>query len=149
MKLVEFAKKLFNKGPELWSDTVEEEDTRFKAKIKRDTAKLRRCSLGLVSCDSAMDWYYIIRREAPASTSLEPYEEDKEEWDRLFNEVRILVRADLTQTLLTERNQRSAKTLLDVMERRDADRWSTQQKKLEVSAPGNPGGEIKVTFNGI
>jgi len=148
MTLLDFTKKLFAKGPELWNDTVTTEDAATKTKIKRDTAKLRRCSLGIVSCDSAEEWYLVVRREAPVGTSMEPYGEHREEWDKLFEEMRILVRADLTRSMLQERASKSARTLLEVMERRDPERWGKDQKKLEITNPeGN--GELKITLVGI
>lgn len=143
MKLVDFAKKMFAKGPELWEDSVTV--TAGTSTIKRDTARLRRCSLGIVSCNSADEWYLVVRREAPTGTSIEPYDEDKAEWDRLFDEMTVLVRADLTKSMLMERNAKSAKLLLDVMERRDPDHWSPKPKQTDVTASdGNK--ELKISI---
>jgi len=148
MTLLEYAKKLFAKGPELWEDTVVTEDPTSKTKIKRDTAKLRRCSLGIVSCETAAEWYLVVRREAPVSTVMVPYEDDKDAWDELFSTNRVLVRADITRSMLQERASKSARTLLDVMERRDPERWAKDPKKLEVSTPDGSS-ELKITLCGI
>lgn len=132
MKLIDYAKKLFAKGPELWEDAITVKDG--KTTIKRDTAKLRKCSIGLVSCNEPSEWYLVIRREAPTGTSIEPFEDDAVEWKSLFESTRVLVRADLTRSLLMERNAKSAKVLLDVMARRDPEHWADNQKKVEVAA---------------
>lgn len=144
MKLVDFAKKMFAKGPELWEDSVTV--TTGNSTIKRDTARLRRCSLGIVSCNSADEWYLVVRREAPMGTSIEPYDADKDEWNHLFEETKVLVRADLTKSMLMERNAKSAKLLLDVMERRDPDHWSPKPKQTDVTATeGNRALKISIT----
>lgn len=150
MTLYEYVKKLFTKGPELWVDTQTVPDPKTKATVKRDTGRLRRCSLGIVSCDSAEEWYLICRRECPAGTIIEEFEKDAEKWNELFQEVRILVRADLTRSLLQERNTKGAKTLMDVMERRDKDHWAKAPKAVEASAVDESTGKtMKVSIVGI
>lgn len=157
LSLVEYVKKLFTKGPELWEDCKTMHDPELKATIKRDTQRLRRCSLGIVSCDSPEEWYRVCRRECPPGTIITEYAENAEEWEELFKDVNVLVRADLTRSLLTERNSKGAKTLIDVLERRDREHWQKDPKKIEVAATaskdapedtGEPK-ELKVTIVGI
>ncbi len=138
MTLLDYVKKLFTKGPELWEDTRTVHDPNTKATIKRDTARLRKCSLGIVSCDTPEEFYRICRRECPVGTVINPFEDDRDQWTELYEDIRILVRADLTRSLLMERNYKSSKTLLDVLERRDREHWAkeTAKKTTEVSVKG-------------
>jgi len=150
MTLVDYIAKLFQKGPELWEDVKTVHDPNTKATVKRDVARLRKCSLGIVACDTAEEWYRICRRECPVGTVIDAFEGDEEKWNELFHDTSVLVRAELTKSLLMERNFKSAKTLLDVLERRDKSHWSKESKRIEAEATDNDTNKtIKITLKTI
>ena len=125
MKLYEYVKDAFKDGPELW------QDERFVTNaqgvtIRRDAKRLREMSLGLVSSSNAEEWYRICRLNCTAGTIIEPYDDA---WVELFNDNVALVRNELTKTLLKERANKSAKTLFDILERRDKAHWGKDDSK--------------------
>lgn len=150
MTLVDYISKLFQKGPELWEDVKTVHDPNTKATVKRDVARLRKCSLGIVACDTAEEWYRICRRECPVGTVIDDFDKDSDHWNELFNDVTVLVRAELTRSLLLERNYKSAKTLLDVLERRDKSHWGKESKTIAAESTDNETGKsIKITLKSI
>lgn len=150
MTLVEYITKLYKNGPELWDDVKTVHDPNTKATIKRDVARLRKCSLAIVSCDTAEEWYRICRRECPVGTIIDEFDKDADQWNELFNDVTVLVRAELTSSLLLERNYKSAKTLLDVLERRDKSHWGKDSKTIAAeSTDVETGKTLKITLNSI
>lgn len=126
MKLYEYVKDLFKDGPELWQD--EKYITNSKGvQIKRDTKRLRDMSLGLVSSSNAEEWYRICRLNCVPGTIIEDYDDS---WVELFNDNVALVRNELTKMLLRERGNKSAKTLFDILERRDKLHWGKEDSKV-------------------
>lgn len=126
MKLYEYVKDLFKDGPELWQD--EKYITNSKGiQIKRDTKRLRDMSLGLVSSSNAEEWYRICRLNCVPGTIIEDYNDG---WIELFNDNVALVRNELTKMLLRERGNKSAKTLFDILERRDKLHWGKEDSKV-------------------
>jgi hypothetical protein len=146
MTLVEWTKDTFKRGPELFADEEQYVDKNSKATVTRDLRKLKACSLGIVSCDDPSEWYLICRHNAPVGTSLEEYDESI--WKPMFEELRVIVRAQLTSALLTQRSAKGAKILLDVLERRDKEHWQKDAKAVEVST--NDGNKTtNITFKVI
>lgn len=140
MTLIEWAKDIFRNGPELWYD--EKTVTNEKGvSMKRDTSRLRECSLGLVSANTPEEWYRIVRLNCPAGTVIEEYAEDS--WKQLYDDMLSLVRNQLTKALLTERNGKSAKVLMDILSKRDAEHWADKQKSIEMKHGDT---EIKFKF---
>ena len=126
MKLYDYVKDLFKDGPELWQD--EKYITNSKGiQIKRDTKRLRDMSLGLVSSSNAEEWYRICRLNCVPGTVIEDYNDN---WVELFNDNVALVRNELTKMLLRERGNKSAKTLFDILERRDKLHWGKDDSKV-------------------
>lgn len=129
MKLYDYVKTMFENGVELFLDkqvyTNEKGIT-----LTRDTRRLREMSLGLISSNSSQEWYNICRLNCVPGTIIEPYED---KWDILYQDMLILARNALLRALLSERDKSSAKTLLTILERRDAIKWS-QNKQVEVKS---------------
>lgn len=140
MKLTEWVNDLFKNGPELWSD----EKVMVNDKgivVRRDTKRLRDCSLGLVSVSGPEEWYRICRLNCPPGTIIENYKE--EEWTGLYQDMLSLVRNELTKALLTERGNKSAKVLLDILERRSKNEWGKEITKPSVELKR---GDETITF---
>lgn len=139
MKLTEWVSDLFKNGPEIWSDEKVIVNDKGIA-VRRDTFRLRNCSLGLVSVSGPEEWYRICRLNCPPGTIIEDYKE--EEWAGLYQDMLSLVRNELTKALLTERGNKSAKILLEIMERRDKEHWSDgKQSSVELKR-----GDETITF---
>ena len=125
MTLLDYVKDTFKDGPELWQD--EKYITNAQGvTIKRDVKRLREMSLGLLSSSSAEEWYRICRLNCPPGTIIEDY---IDEWIELFNDQLSLARNELTKMLLKERANKSAKTLFDILERRDRTHWAKEESK--------------------
>ena len=132
MTLIEWTESIFKDGVELFED--ERLITKNCTTLKRDCKRLKACSIGLISTSTAEEWYNICRLNCEPGTIIEPFDE---RWNSLYNDNLALVKLKLTQSLLEERFSKSAKTLIDILARRDKDRWSDQAKKTEVKASSN------------
>ena len=147
MTLIEWTKDLLKNGVELWSD-----EAIITAKngsvVKRDVKVLRAVCLGIISSNTAEEWYRLCRLNCPAGTVIEPYYEST--WKELFEDTTSLVRNELTKCLLKERAAKSAQTLLNILSRRDKEHWAEQSKEKKVDlAADTPAGPMKVTFSVI
>lgn len=138
MNLYDWVKDALKDGVELWSN-----DKLVNGTIKRDTRRLREICLGVISSNTAEEWYRICRLNAPVGTIITPY---IDVWEDLFDDTTALVRNELTKCLLKERAAKSAQTLLGILERRDKQHWSKEQKETKVSATAD-GAAMNVTFS--
>lgn len=139
-KLYEWTKELFKDGIELFSDT--KVIVKNGVSLNRDVTKLRKCSIGLISSATAEDWYNICRLNCDVGTIIEPFDE---RWNNLYKDMLLLVKATLTETLIDERNCKSAKTLLDILERRSKQEWAPDQKQLKVEQKEDK--NLSITFD--
>lgn len=144
MTLIEYVKEQFKFGPELFRDQIMQTNDKGIT-ITRNTERLRKMSLGLVSCNTPEEWYSICRLVCVPGTIIEPY---TDEWKSLFDDYTLLARNNLTLQLLQERREKSARTLLDILARRDKQHWAEDKKTLEVSA-GKEEKTITFKFEGI
>ena len=133
MNLLDYVIDTFKDGPELWMEEKIIVNSQGVS-VKRDCKRLREMSLGLVSSSNAEEWYRICRLNCPPGTIIEPY---NEQWVELFNDNVALVRNDLTKILLKERANKSAKTLLDILERRDKLHWGKEDTKTAEIKKGD------------
>ena len=140
MTLYEWTKELFKDGVELFSDV--KVITKNGVTLSRDVARLRKCSIGLISSATPEDWYNICRLNCEVGTVIEPFDE---RWVPLYNDMLLLVKATLTETLIDERNCKSAKTLLDILERRSKQEWAPESKQLKVEQNDNK--DLTITFD--
>lgn len=143
MNLYDWVKDALKDGVELWSDDKLVTNAQGVT-IKRDTRRLREICLGVISSNTAEEWYRICRLNAPVGTVITPY---IDVWEDLFNDTTALVRNELTKCLLKERAAKSAQTLLGILERRDKPHWSKEQKETKVSATTADGAAMNVTFS--
>ena len=133
MELIEYVKNEFKQGPELFRDEIHITNKKGVT-ITRNTERLRRMSLGLVSCNDATEWYNLCRQVCEPGTIIKEYTED---WKTLFDDYSILVRNQLTLQLLQERREKSAKTLLDILSRRDKQHWAEDKGTKTTTATIN------------
>ena len=92
-------------------------------------------TVGLISTDNKEDYNRLVFQFLPVGTIIEPIEE---EW---YRTKLIEVRTYLTQKLLTDAKCRQ---YLDILERRDKERWSKDPKTTTIKASNDNG--IKLEF---
>lgn len=141
MKLIEWTKEQFKDGIELFSDT--KVIVKKGVTLNRDVTKLRKCSIGLISAATAEDWYNICRLNCDVGTTIEPFDD---EWKVLYKDMLLLAKATLTETLIDERNCKSAKTLLDILERRSRDEWNKDKVTEITASTANNDVPLNITF---
>lgn len=132
MNLYDWVKDALKDGVELWNDEKVVTNTQGVI-IKRDTRRLREICLGVISSNTAEEWYRICRLNAPVGTVITPY---IDVWEDLFNDTTALVRNELTKCLLKERAAKSAQTLLGILSKRDKDHWADTAKTTQIKAEG-------------
>lgn len=146
MTLIEWTKDLLKNGVELWSD-----EAIITAKngsvVKRDVKVLRAVCLGIISSNTAEEWYRLCRLNCPAGTVIEPYYEST--WKELFEDTTALVRNELTKCLLKERAAKSAQTLLNILSRRDKEHWAEDKGKVTASVSDKEGKTINLSYQVI
>jgi len=95
-------------------------------------------TVGLISTSSKEDYAKLVFHYAPTGTIID---EIPDEW---YNEHILVVRNILTRMLIEEPNYKMASRYLEILERRDKDRWSKDsKKKTEIKATQ---GDIKLEF---
>jgi hypothetical protein len=107
-------------------------------------------TMALLSTDNVADWAKVALHFAPAGTII-----DKVPIDYYEQKV-LLVRQLLTKKLVTDPDNKMAQRFLNILERRDADRWAAKKQALSVRATatdpnsskgGGDGQEKKITFD--
>lgn len=139
MKLIEWTREQFKNGIELFNNSITV--VKNGVTLNRDVTRLRKCSIGLISAATAEDWYNICRLNCDVGTTIEPFDD---EWKALYKDMLLLAKATLTETLIDERNCKSAKTLLDILERRSKQEWAPDQKQLKVEQKED--NRLNITF---
>ena len=143
MTLLEWVKSVFkNKEVELFED--EKIIIANGMTIHRDVKKLHELSLGIVTANDASEWYRCCRLHCPVGTIIEDF--DPAVWNDLFNDVSSLVRNALVKTLLKERFAKSAKTLLDLMERRDKAHFAKEDQKISAKVTSGEQQNLSLEF---
>lgn len=132
--LYDWTKEEIKNGPELLDDEIFVKSSKG-ATIRRDTRRLREISLGCVSANNAKEFYNVCRLNCPPGTVIEDYNEEK--WNPLYEDMTLLCRNKLTRLLLDERSNKSAKTLFDILERRDKSHWAKEESKTSATATIN------------
>lgn len=143
MTLLEWVKDIFkNNDVELFND----EKTIIKngMTIRRNVKNVHDLSLGIVAANNASEWYRCCRLHCPVGTIIDEYNES--EWNELFEDVSSLVRNSLIKTLLTERFAKSAKTLLDLMERRDKAHFAKEDQKISAKVTSGEQKNLSLEF---
>ena len=143
MTLLEWVKDVFkNNEVELFED----EKTIIKngMTICRNVKNVHDLSLGIVASNNAEEWYRCCKLYCPVGTIIEEYNES--EWNELFEDVSSLVRNSLIKTLLNERFAKSAKTLLDLMERRDKAHFAKEDQKISAKVTSGEQQNLSLEF---
>ena len=138
--LIKWTENIFKDGVELFED--EHIITKNGVTIKRDCTKLHKCSIGLISADTPEAWYTVCRLNCPVGTIIEPFDE---RWNSLYNDLLILTKLSLTERLVTERHNKSAKTLLDILERRAKSEWGKDNQQLKIEQKEDK--SLNITFD--
>lgn len=97
--LYEWTKDLFANGVEMFN--VQQTYTKNGTTLTRDTTKLKKCSLGLITVSTAREWYDICRLNCDVGVIIEDY--DEKLWKPLFDDMLLLARLALTEGLVKER----------------------------------------------
>lgn len=143
MTLLEWVKDIFkNNEVELFED----EKTIIKngMTIFRNVKNVHDLSLGIVTANNASEWYRCCRLHCPVGTIIEDF--DPVVWNELFDDVSSLVRNALVKTLLKERFAKSAKTLLDLMERRDKAHFAKEDQKISAKVSSGDKQNLSLEF---
>lgn len=127
MTLYEWVKDLFKNGVELFNDSIQIESKGVI--LTRDTKKLKECSIAIISSKDSKEWYNVCRLQCPVGVIIDEYNDI---WNNLYEDVLSLVKLKLTQTLINERANKSARTLLDILERRSREEWHKDGTSKEV-----------------
>ena len=117
----------------LWKDEIEIYNKKVNATITRNVEKERKLSISLINCASPDDLYDCARQYCPIGTVIEPIENN--DWTSLYNDKTKMVFAELTKSLIDERNGKSAKILLEILSRR-LETWKENKKTATVSTDG-------------
>lgn len=141
--LITWVKDIFkNKEVELFSD--EKIIIVNGMTIHRDVKILHELSVAIVAANNAEEWYRCCKLYCPVGTIIEEYNES--EWNELFEDVSSLVRNSLIKTLLNERFSKSAKTLLDLMERRDKAHFANEDQKISAKVTSGEQQNLSLEF---
>lgn len=107
-------------------------------------------TIALLSTDNVVDWARVAFHWAPAGTIV-----DKVPL-KYWEEKVLLLRQLLTKKLLLDPDDRLARRYLQILERRDADRWAEKKKAMNIKASastdeqkseGGGSGSKKVVFD--
>ena len=143
MTLLEWVKSVFkNNEVELFED--EKTIINNGMTIRRNVKNVHDLSLGIVASNNAEEWYRCCRLHCPVGTIIKEYNES--EWNDLFDDVSSLVRNALVKTLLNERFAKSAKTLLDLMERRDKAHFAKEDQKISAKVTSGKQQNLSLEF---
>lgn len=142
MTLYDWTVDLFKNGVELFSN--EQIIVKNNTTIRRDCTKLKKCSIGIISANDARAWYDVCRLNCDVGTIIEDYDETK--WNKLYNDVSTLVKLALTECLIKERQAKSAKVLLDILERRSRTEWQKETKTTTVDINNKENNNMNITF---
>lgn len=92
-------------------------------------------ALGLLSTDNVGDFARIAFHCAPVGTVIDHIPL------RLYDDYVLLLRKDLTKKLVTDPDNRMARRWLDILERRDSERWAQKKQAMNVKATASESGE--------
>lgn len=95
-------------------------------------------SLGLLSTDNLEDWSRIVFHLAPVGIIVDRIDEN------FYKDMLLLLRNELTKLLLDSRTKVNAEKFINILERRDRERWNNNNKKeTTVSVKDN---DVHLTF---
>lgn len=143
MTLFQWVKDIFkNNDVELFNDEIT--IVKNGMSIRRNVKNVHDLSLGIIASNNAEEWYRCCRLHCPVGTIIEEF--DSAVWNDLFDDVSSLVRNALVKTLLNERFAKSAKTLLDLMERRDKAHFAKEDQKISAKVTSGEQQNLSLEF---
>lgn len=107
-------------------------------------------TIALLSTDNVADWARVALHWAPAGTIIDKVPV------KYWEEKVLLLRQLLTKKLLLDPDDRLARRYLQILERRDSDRWAEKKKAMSIKASavsddakseGGESGSKKVVFD--
>lgn len=107
-------------------------------------------TVALLSTDNVADWARVAFHWAPAGTIIDKVPV------KYWEEKVLLLRQLLTKKLLLDPDDRLARRYLQILERRDSDRWAEKKKAMSIKASavsddakseGGESGSKKVVFD--
>lgn len=107
-------------------------------------------TIALLSTDNVADWARVAFHWAPAGTIIDKVPV------KYWEEKVLLLRQLLTKKLLLDPDDRLARRYLQILERRDSDRWAEKKKAMSIKASavsddakseGGESGSKKVVFD--
>lgn len=91
-------------------------------------------ALGLLSTDNVGDFARVAFHAAPVGTVVDHIPL------RLYEDYVLLLRKDLTKKLVTDPDNRMAKRWLEILERRDSERWAQKKQAMALKATATTDG---------
>lgn len=85
-------------------------------------------TIALLSTDNVADWAKTAFHWAPAGTIVDKVPQD------FYEEKVLLLRQLLTKMLVLDPDNRMARRYMDILERRDADRWAVKKAATTIKA---------------
>jgi len=85
-------------------------------------------TIALLSTDNVADWAKTAFHWAPAGTIVDKVPQD------YYEEKVLLLRQLLTKMLVLDPDNRMARRYMDILERRDADRWAAKKVATSIKA---------------
>lgn len=104
-------------------------------------------TIGLLSTDNVVDWARVAFHWAPAGTIIDKIPA------KYWEEKVLLLRQLLTKQLLVNPDNKMAQRYLQILERRDSDRWAQRKQAMAIKASATPDGgsgdepSKKITFD--
>ena len=94
-------------------------------------------TIALLSTDNVVDWARVAFHWAPAGTIIDKVPV------KYWEEKVLLLRQLLTKELLQNPDNKLAQRYLQILERRDADRWAQKTRGMSIKASASTDGESK------
>jgi hypothetical protein len=124
---------------EQFKSTCEVNNTTFNTLVTPRSDLNRNLSIGLLSTNNIEEFRDLAFNYAPVGTIKTDIDPE------FYNSKLLLLRSELTKSLLNQKNSRLAEIYIKILERRDKSHWNSDvSKKMEISS--EKGNNINVTF---
>jgi hypothetical protein len=124
---------------EQFKSTCEVNNTTFNTQLTPRSDLNRNLSIGLLSTNNIEEFRDLAFNYAPVGTIKTDIDPE------FYNSKLLLLRSELTKSLLNQKNSRLAEIYIKILERRDKSHWNSDvSKKMEISS--EKGNNINVTF---
>lgn len=124
---------------EQFKSTCEVNNNTFNTLVTPRSDLNRNLSIGLLSTNNIEEFRDLAFNYAPVGTIKTDIDPE------FYNSKLLLLRSELTKSLLNQKNSRLAEIYIKILERRDKSHWNSDvSKKMEISS--EKGNNINVTF---